>query len=384
MSSTETRLQRRGVPDLASQDRLRLKVLATRTVRAIRIDEDGARLTALTEEGEASVPLTPGANPTRYYRALRDYLSDTFLNLPGGYPAHIGRWTRMTSLRRDPARLLLLGDPEAVMAVACAGDMDAALAADTWWSAQSLEIALALLRHEQAPGWPVAPELAVYVLEYLPFEERSATVTEALGRILQPGLLEASRVAGLWQRGRRRHTWRSGFFLGHPSLFPARIDDHPRLDELQLRLRNRGLENDPVSDLLLTYCRVEGRKTLAALRDALDKPGEQEVVSLVFRELDRRMNWPGYAGSAPRDLDSAAAMADSLVARLHQERPVLLQCLDDAAVDALRSLAALCVVSDEMLAPVFGGNTFSGTVMRRHLDPLLRWVGDAAAKVLDF
>lgn len=212
---------------LSAQDKLRLGVLATRNVRAIRIDEAAASLSALTDAGEARIPLNPGPDPNRYFRALREHLSELFLNLPGGYPAHIGRWTRMDSLHRDPARLLLLGDPEAVVAVAFADTLDARVAADVWWCSQSVEIALALLRHPGAADWPVGQELARFMLEHLPIEEDAATVAGALGRILQPGLVSSDRAADLWRRGRRRHPWRAGFFLGHPALYPDTRGEHP-------------------------------------------------------------------------------------------------------------------------------------------------------------
>ncbi len=383
MSSTESRHQDRIGAVLDTRDKLRLKVLATRTVRAIRIDEPGARLTALTEEGEANIPLEPGANAARYFRALRDYLSDMFLNLPGGYPAHIGRWTRMASLRRDPGRLLLLGDPEAVVAVACSDDVDGRLAADAWWCAQSMEIALALLRHKQAAEWPIAPELAEYVLEYLPFEERSATVTDALGRILQPGLLDPSRVLTLWQRGRRRHTWRSGFFLGHPSLYPEDRGEHPAATDLFARLQNQGFEAHPLAGLLLKHYRAEGRNTLAALLGALEKPQEQEVVTLVFREIDARIAWPGIDGEKPRTIEGAERRAVELIRQQKRQHPELLGFLSSGESEALRALALLSQVSEEMLGPVFSGNSFGGTVMRRHLDPLLHPICHAVRSVLD-
>ncbi len=384
MSSTESRAGNRLGAELDTRDKLRLKVLATRTVRAIRIDEHGASLTALTDEGEANIPLAPGAYPARYFRALRDYLSDMFLNLPGGYPAHIGRWTRMDSLHRDPGRLLLLGDNEAVVAVACSGALDARLAADVWWCAQSMEIALALLRHDDASDWAVAPALAEYVLEFLPFEESSATVTDALGRILQPGLLDAQRVKALWQRGRRRHTWRSGFFLGHPALYPDDQGNHPGMADLLQRLRRVGMEAHPLARLLLHSGEAEFRNTLAALLGALDKPQEREVVALVFREICRRMHWPGDSGGYPREVTALIASAADLIEQLGSDSPQLLTVLHPGETRALESLALLSRVSEELLSPVFGGNTFGGTVMRRHLDPLLQPLSAAAKAILHY
>ncbi len=383
MSSTEGRIRVRDAErQLGAQDKLRLGVLATRSVRAIRIDEAAASLAALTDAGEARIPLDPGTDPNRYFRALRDYLSELFLNLPGGYPSHIGRWTRMDSLHREPARLLLLGDPEAVVAVAFADRLDARVAADVWWCNQSVEIALALLRHPGAADWPVGRELAHYMLEHLPFEEDAATVAGALGRILQPGLINADRAADLWRRGRRRHPWRVGFFLGHPALYPDTRGEHPDFRALEERFS--GPDRNPVALLLLEFLGEPGRNSLAALVGALDNPREQEVVTLVFRRMQEVFRWPEPAPARPRESAAAWCSADDLLAREGGYARAIRPLLGEGQWECLRSLAFLCLVGEEMLAPVFGGNSFSGSVMLRHLGPVLADVRTAARAVLDF
>ena len=385
MSSTEGRLRGRGAErQLSTQDKLRLGVLATRNVRAIRIDEAAASLSALTDAGEARIPLNPGPDPIRYFRALREHLSELFLNLPGGYPAHIGRWTRMDSLHRNSARLLLLGDPEAVVAVAFADTIDARVAADVWWCGQNVEIALALLRHPGAADWPVGQELASFILGHLPFEEDAATVAGALGRILQPGLVSGDRAADLWRRGRRRHSWRAGFFLGHPALYPDTRGEHPECRVLGKRLSGHGLDRNPVALLLLEFLGEPGRNALAALAGALDNPREQEVVTLVFRRIHEVFRWPGPAPERPRESAAAWSLADDLLVREGGHAKAIRPLLGEGQWDSLRSLAFLCLVGEEMLAPVFGGNTFSGSVMLRHLGPVLADVRTAAGAVLDF
>ena len=385
MSSTEARIRGRDAGrHLSPQDKLRLGVLATRNVRAVRIDESAASLSALTDEGEARIPLDPGPEPRRYFRALRDHLSELFLNLPGGYPAHIGRWTRMDSLHRDPERLLLLGDPEAVVAVAFADRLDARVAADVWWCSQSVEIALALLRHPGAADWPVGQELAHFMLEHLPFEEDAAIVAGALGRILQPGLVSGDRAAELWRRGHRRHPWRAGFFLGHPALYPDTRGEHPEYRALGERLSGRGQGRNPVGRLLLEFLGEPGRNSLAALVGALDNPREQEVVTLVFRRVQDVFRWPGPAPERPREPAAAWSLAEGLLEREEGHAGAIRPVLGDGQWECLRSLAFLCLAGEEMLVPVFGGNTFSGSVMLRHLGPVLADIRNAAGAVLDY
>ena len=48
----------------------------------------------------------------------REFLASHVLGSPGGYPVFINRWTRMGQARDENLqRLLMLGEPEAVVAV---------------------------------------------------------------------------------------------------------------------------------------------------------------------------------------------------------------------------------------------------------------------------
>ena len=107
--------------ELSSEDNLRLNVLLRNKPLAIRIDESSMILYGLSEKGEAKVQLNPTCRDDHYLRIVRELLSGHVLGSPGGYPVYLQRWTRMGQTRDENLEhLLLLGEPEAVIAVACA------------------------------------------------------------------------------------------------------------------------------------------------------------------------------------------------------------------------------------------------------------------------
>src|SRR3989304_4323449 len=114
---------------LSSEDLLRLNVLLANDVEAIRIDEQNMTVHGLARGNEARVPLNPTCRPEKYLRLVREMLSSHVLGSPGGYPVFLQRWTRMGQARETRLdKLLLLGEPEAVTAVAGAPGLGGGLA----------------------------------------------------------------------------------------------------------------------------------------------------------------------------------------------------------------------------------------------------------------
>jgi hypothetical protein len=79
---------------LSAEDNFRLQVLLAQDLKAIRIDESTLTLHALTDKGEASIPLSPNCREDKYLRQVRELLSGHALGSPGGYPVFLTRWTR--------------------------------------------------------------------------------------------------------------------------------------------------------------------------------------------------------------------------------------------------------------------------------------------------
>ncbi|MHB8536218.1 MAG: sulfur reduction protein DsrS, partial [Sulfuricaulis sp.] len=121
--------------ELSNEDRLRLNVLLANDIEAIRIDEGNMTVYGLARGNEARVPLNPNCRPEKYLRHVREMLSSHVLGSPGGYPVFLQRWTRMGQTRDAQLdKLLLLGEPEAVIAVAGAAGLSDELARRAWWA----------------------------------------------------------------------------------------------------------------------------------------------------------------------------------------------------------------------------------------------------------
>ena len=110
--------------DLTGEDLLRLNVMMAQNPKAVRIDENRMQVFGLTEEGEARVDLNPNGRHEQYVRKVREFLSGHVFGSPGGYPVFISRWTRMGQAKDENLQqLLMLGEPEAVVAVEIANDL---------------------------------------------------------------------------------------------------------------------------------------------------------------------------------------------------------------------------------------------------------------------
>jgi hypothetical protein len=68
--------------ELSPEDSFRLEVLLAQDLKAVRLDESNLVLHALTDQGEASIPLAPTCRPDKYLRLVRELLSGHALGSP--------------------------------------------------------------------------------------------------------------------------------------------------------------------------------------------------------------------------------------------------------------------------------------------------------------
>ena len=132
--------------ELSSEDALRLNVMLANGPQAIRINESTMTVHALSGRGEAEIRLNPNCRDEQYVRRVRELLSGHVLGSPGGYPIYLKRWTRMGQMRSESLdQLLLLGEPEAVVAAVCAPGLTDEQARRAWWIMQDSENARRML-----------------------------------------------------------------------------------------------------------------------------------------------------------------------------------------------------------------------------------------------
>src|SRR6056297_3564796 len=144
--------------DLSTTDSLKLNVMLASKPLAVRIDESTMTVHGLSEQGEIRVALNPNCRDDLYIRRVRELISGHVLGSPGGYPVYLRRWTRMGQTRDDSlAQLLLLGEPEAVVAVVHAPGLTHEFARRAWWAMPTAENARRMLEREVVVQSPLGP-----------------------------------------------------------------------------------------------------------------------------------------------------------------------------------------------------------------------------------
>jgi hypothetical protein len=264
--------------ELAAEDGLRLAVLMAGDVHAVRIDEAGMMVHALTGKGEAGIQLHADCRPEAYLARVRETLGGHALGSPGGYPVHLRRWTRMGQAgSKNLEALLKLGEPEAVLAVAHAQGLDDELARRAWWALPTAEVARVMLGHPEVRCGAMGPVLAAFLVEHLPFEADPVSAMEIVRVVLASGRLDEAARLALWRKAWRRPHYLIGFL-------DALGDDLP--PETAARQIPAGWPadgRDPWSAMLARCYSAAGQTWLKAAETALDKAASHEAV---YRLLD--------------------------------------------------------------------------------------------------
>jgi hypothetical protein len=353
---------------LVAEDALRLNVLLANQPLAIRINESTLTVHGLTARGQADIRLHPDCRPDQYVKRLKEMLSGHVLGSPGGYPVYLQRWTRMGQMRdQSLEQLLLLGEPEAVIAAVCAPGLTDELARRAWWVMEDAENARRMLRREAVVRGRMGPVLASYLAEHLPFESEPEKMIETVWLVLQPGLVDDAVRDDLWRKAARRNAYYVGFLAALPDALPAEAPAHPLAAVLAPALAQA--VPDPLAALLRRVLAPAGQAYLDTVRLVLDKPTNQDVVNSLLSLV------AGYFGplrpEGPPDatLDALEAEAAAFVA-LPTGLAERLVALEPAVLELLESMRVLSGLSYGVVRPVFGDSTAIGSLMRRKLEPL--------------
>ncbi len=354
--------------ELSSEDALRLNVLLANHPLAIRINESRLTLDGLLATGGAtSIRLNPTGDAEKYLRAVRALLSEHALGNPGGYPLYLQRWTRMGRMREESLeQLLLLGEPTAVFAVVCASGLTDELARRAWWAYEDAENARRMLCTPEVVAGETGPELARYLVEFLPFESDSEAVTESVRLALQPGLLEADEIAALWQRSARKTTILVGFMLALPDAIPEELPPHPETARWREALQG-SVAHNPVAAQLLRTASASGQAFLDTFERVLRKPPSPDVVTSALEAMVAYQAPAGPAEGPDATLDELQRLAEQVMAE-----PAWRECAAAAptAIPALRAMAILGRLNYGVLRPVFSGTDAIGSLMRKKLQPV--------------
>jgi len=356
--------------ELSHEDALRLNVLLTHELQAVRIDENSLTLHALTERGEARIALHPTGRKEQYLRLVREMLSGHALGSPGGYPLYIQRWTRMgQNSGENIDKLLLLGDVEAVVSVAYSPKLTDELARRAWWCVQSGDNARRMLERAAVSQGKMGPVLAAYLVEHLPFETSPHQVIDTVRIVLQPGLLNAQTLLRLWNRAKSDNTYYVGFLEAVPDMLPGGDDEEEMARSGGYPLRSLLAAGNPYARQLARVLSPRGKRFLAACDDVLRRPADQDVARALFRAIGTYFGVLRQDPDRDGSLEDGLALAEQRLAHPDAGLGALLAALPQYRA-VLRALLVLAEVGEFSVAPILVRTTAIGSLMRRKLEPV--------------
>ena len=338
--------------ELSAEDLFRLNVLLTQDLKAVRLDEAAPALQALTAQGEATLPLNPNCRSDRYMRLVREFLSGHALGSPGGYPVHLTRWTRHGQMESENlGKLLLTGEPEAVVAVVHSPTLNDEIAEYAWWAMPTIENARLMLRRENVAHGRMGAVLAAFLVEHLPFlQEDNLAIMDTVAVLIYSGALSDSQRESVWKRGKRQNSHYVAFLEMCPDQLPSPLPARPDLAATQACL-GAAADTNPLLARLLLAQSPQGQTFLAACQEILERPETQEVVSRTLTALGRHFS-----------VADAGVLLDAARQALQANCPDLLPDLD--------SLVELGKVNEAATSAVFARSTAIGSLMRRKIEPI--------------
>lgn len=370
--------------EISSEDSLRLNVLLA-NAKAIRIDENSLCVYGLSERSEARIKLNPTCRADRYLRFVRELLSSTVLGSPGGYPVFLKRWTRMGQLSHEHLdHLLMLGEPEAVVAVACSPNLTDELAARVWWAMSDAEIARRMLERDCVVRGAMGRVLAEFLIEFLPFEEDPLTIIRTVCLLLQPGLITAEERLRIWQKGRQRNVFLIGFLLATPDDLPEAAAAHPASHQVDGALAELLRAGNPYAMQLSRCLSGPGHSFLRACQTVLRKPSNQDVVVSLLDAITMYFATVAPPFETPTDVVVLAEQIKAWCAR--SDCPAPLRAVLDVAPAQQAMLAdmmTLACYNRRVVRDIFSGTDSMGSLMRKKLEPVSKPVLRLLANLLN-
>jgi hypothetical protein len=363
--------------ELSTEDALRLNVLLANPLQALRIDESQMAVSALSERGEATVRLNPTGRHDQYIRKVKELISSQVLGSPGGYPVYLKRWTRMGQARDDSLeQLLMLGEPEAVVAAVHAPGLSHELARRAWWALPDADNARRMLERDCVVAGEMGKVLAEFLLEYLPFETEAQAMMESVRLILRPGLISDEAREKLWVKAKHKNTYYVGFLLAIPDDLPEDSAPHPEFSRWDQALAELAGQGNGTAAQLHRTLRCKGQGFLRTAEGVLRKPSNQDVVLGLLQALQQY-----FAPVHPRlpNHDEMPLIVEQVEQLCTGQEVCACRCREDmqallAAHPELKpqvqAMLVLACLSDRVVTPVFAHTDAIGTVMRRKLEPV--------------
>ncbi len=354
--------------ELSPEDNLRMNVLLAQNLHAVRIDESKMIVYALTDKGEAKVPLNPNCKDEKYIKQVKAVLSTHVMGSPRGYPVFLKRWTRMGQARDESlAQLLMLGEEEAVVAAVGAAGLTDELAERAWWAMPNAENARRMLEKEAVVRGKTGKVLAEFLIEFLPFEEEQRAMIESVRLVLQPGLIHEEELLHLWKRARAKRSFLVGFLHAIPDTLPGEAEPNYRYEEVLNKLHPL-TEDNAYAALLVRVFDSHGQLFIKTAEDALKKPSDQDVVESLLNAIAAYFKAVQPEQFAAEDMVAICSEAECNCKENAQIRQIL--DLMPELEPALKAIVSLSCLSVKLVNPIFARTDAIGSMMRKKIQPI--------------
>ena len=359
---------------LSAEDNLRLNVLLAQELYAVRIDESKMTVFALTAKGEAKVPLNAIGKDEPYIKEIKALFSTHVMGSPGGYPVYLKRWTRMGQARDESlAQLLLLGEPEAVVAAVHASGLTDELAERAWWAMPTADNARRMLEKQAVVEGETGKVLAEFLMEFLPFEEEQSDMIESVRLVLQPGLISQQEKEKLWSKTKTKRSFYVGFLHAAADDLPIDVEAHPDYEKIKSQLSPLLEKHNPYALMLEKVLSDKGQAFIKTLEDAFKKPGNQDVVVSLLAAVAKYFEIIVPKQFTADDIEIICHEADGLCCGDNKEIGEIITVVKDTADDVKKYLSAMSVLSClsvKLVNPIFSRTDAIGTVMRKKIIPV--------------
>ncbi|MHB8622532.1 MAG: sulfur reduction protein DsrS [Sulfuricaulis sp.] len=357
--------------ELSNEDLLRLNVLLANDIEAIRIDEQNMTVYALARGQEARISLSPNCRPEKYLRRVREMLSSHVLGSPGGYPVFLQRWTRMGQARDAQLdKLLLLGEPEAVVAVAGAAGLSDDLARRAWWAMPTSDIARRLLEKEVVIHGNMGKELAAYLVEHLPFESEPLLIIATVRLILQSDLVDARTRERIFRSGTHRNVYHIGFLDAVPDNLPNPLAARADYAEHREKLTALSKRGNALAAFLANLLDSPGQTFLAVSETQLQHPVDKYTVATLLDIIGNYFKPARCTAALAKEIVDAIKCTEALITSARDELAALLEGVPELK-NEIAAMLTLAHTSEQLVTPIIAVTTASGTLLRRKLGPVI-------------
>jgi hypothetical protein len=266
-------------------------------------------------------------------------------------------------------QLLLLGEPEAVVAAVHAAGLTDELAERAWWAMPTADNARRMLEKEAVVQGKTGPILAEFLIEFLPFEEDPHVMIESVRLVLQPGLINEEEKQKLWSKARTKRNFYVGFMHALPDDLPERAESHPSYEDAILKLQPLVDSGNRYALQLSRVLSDRGQGFLKTAEIALKKPATQEVVESLLDAIAGYFSEVRPEVFTADDINAICAEAEAACDEANNELRAVLDVVPELKSEVQAMLAFSCL-SVKLINPIFAQTDAIGTMMRKKIKPI--------------